>query len=198
MLSNLILQVILVFACIQFLGAYRMHLGQSLTMKGRKVPLPYKEIANQQKMMKKAKEDLQKTKEKGMPIFNIFVRGKNGGPWIPAGNMVGDARSTAVINAWLSGFLADFYKKQLDRGIASSLFTANDEFAESVIKNMQVFRKFSKEDLQFGYEIDFPGVEEKYGSFVTTVTKDMKKSWFDNIKESITMLFQEQKSNRES
>ena len=150
----------------------------------------------------------------------IFVRPKAGGIWIPCGDLAGDQRATALVNAWLSGFLTDMYRNQLDQGIARSVFNQEDSFVKGMFRytfilvlysiliveescicamhgmctiynihthiarlcvysiirviitytydshthiyntgiteNFKPFKKFTKDELQFGFKVDFP------------------------------------------
>lgn len=126
----------------------------------------------------------------GVPVFQVFVRPKAGGLWIPAGDLAGDNRATALVNAWMSGFLTETYKKQLDQGIAKSIFAQEDAFAKGIIENYKPFRKFKKEDLAFGYKVKFAGLEEKLGEQkVTEIVRGMERGWADNIREGISNIF---------
>jgi hypothetical protein len=45
-------------------------------------------------------------------------------------------------------------------------------FAGNIIDNYKPFRKYTKDDLQFGYKIAFEGLEEKMGEQkITPITK---------------------------
>lgn len=128
--------------------------------------------------------------KEGVPVFKVYVRPRAGGLWIPCGDLAGDQRSTAVVNAWMSGFLTDTYKNQLDQGVAKSIYTEGDNLATSIVTNFKPFKKFKKEDLEFGYKVEFPGLEEKLGEQkVTVLTKGMEKGWVDNIQDGFKNLF---------
>ena len=145
----------------------------------------------QQKLMEARKQMQQAEKSaENVPIFEVFVRPRAGGLWIPCGNLQGDNRATSLVNAWLSGFLTDTYKTQLDQGVARSIFSQEDSFAKSIIENYKPFNKFKKEDLVFGYKVKFQGVEEKFGEQkVTELKKGMEKGWLDNVKEGLSGIF---------
>ena len=73
--------------------------------KGGKVPINQRgEYMKQQKMMEK---NLQRTesKQEGVPVFQVYVRPKVGGLWVPVGDLQGDQRSASVVTAWMEGFL---------------------------------------------------------------------------------------------
>ena len=154
--------------------------------KGGRVPIDQRgEFMKQQKMMELRKQ-MQGTKPSDVPVFKVFVRPKAGGMWIPCGDLAGDARATALVTAWMSGFMADMYRGQLDSGIAKSIFTQEDSFAQNIINNYKPFKKFTKDDLEFGYKIDFAGLEEKMGEQkVKLIEKGMDKSWIENIKDGL-------------
>eukprot|EP01035_Chromulina_nebulosa_P002914 gene2914-3978_t len=95
-------------------NAFKVNVG-SMQMKGRKVPIDQRgEFIKQQRILEQ-KRQLETEKPEGVPIFKIFVRPKAGGLWIPCGDLAGDKRATAVVNAWMSGFMSDMYRDQLDQ-----------------------------------------------------------------------------------
>ena len=157
--------------------------------KGGKVPINQRgEFLKQQRMME-SKNQMEKEKPDGVPVFKVYVRPKVGGLWIPCGDLAGDKRALSLVNAWMSGFLTDVYRGQLDAGIARSIFSQEDSFAMNIIENYKPFRKYTKADLQFGYKIDFPGLEEKMGEQkITPITSDMNKSWLDTAKEGFSRI----------
>lgn len=170
-------------------NAFKVNVG-SMQMKGRKVPIDQRgEFIKQQRILEQ-KRQLETEKPEGVPIFKIFVRPKAGGLWIPCGDLAGDKRATAVVNAWMSGFMSDMYRDQLDQGIARSLFSQEDSFVQGLIENYKPFKKFTKDQLQFGYKVDFEGLEEKVGEQkVRVIERGMEKSWVDNLKEGFGNLF---------
>jgi len=94
--------------------------------KGKRVPIDQRgEFLKQQRMLE-ARAAVEKDKPDGVPVFKVFVRPVAGGLWIPCGDLAGDQRATALVNAWMSGFLTDMYKGQLDQGIARSIFSQED------------------------------------------------------------------------
>jgi len=165
---------------------------RTLEMKGKggRVPIDQRgEFIKQQRMME-MREKMQEQKKEGVPVFKVFVRPKVGGLWIPCGDLAGDQRATALVNAWTSGFMTDMYKGQLDQGIARSIFSQEDTFVKGLLENFKPFKKFKPEDLEFGYKIDFEGLEAKMGEQkVQPITKDMMKSLTDNLGEKLGDLF---------
>jgi len=170
----------------------RQQSRRTLEMKGKggRVPIDQRgEFIKQQRMME-MREKMQEQKKEGVPVFKVFVRPKVGGLWIPCGDLAGDQRATALVNAWTSGFMTDMYKGQLDQGIARSIFSQEDTFVKGLLENFKPFKKFKPEDLEFGYKIDFEGLEAKMGEQkVQPINKDMMKSWTDNLGEKFSGLF---------
>lgn len=164
----------------------------NLEMKGKggKVPVNQRgEYLKQMRMMEQQNQMKQNQKE-GVPIFKVFVRPKAGGLWIPCGDLAGDERATAVVNAYMSGFMTDMYKGQLDNGIARSIFAQEDQFVAGLIDNYKPFKKFTKDDLEFGYKVEFEGLEEKMGEMkITVIEKGMEKNWGDNVRDAIGGIF---------
>ena len=86
--------------------------------------------------------------------------------------------------------MTDMYRNQLEQGIARSDFNQEDSFVKGIIENFKPFKKFTKEQLQFGFKVEFPGVQEKFGDVaVTPLVKGMEKGWLDNVKDGIGGLF---------
>lgn len=159
-------------------------------MKGRKVPIDQRgEYIKQQRILEQ-KSKMEKEKPQGVPIFKVFVRPRVGGLWIPCGDLAGDNRALALVNAWMSGFLTDMYRNQIDQGIARSIFSQEDTFIQGLIANYKPFKNYTKEQLQFGYKVEFEGLEEKVGEQkVRPLEKGMEKNWVDNVKEGFGNLF---------
>lgn len=172
--------------------AARSNVGSSLLMKGKgsKIPIQNRgEYMKRQRIMEQ-QQAMERSKPKDVPIFRVFVRAKAGGPWIPSGDLAGDQRAAALVNAWMSGFLADVYKGQMDRGVAQAVFSQEDALVKTIKENFKPFKNYTKEQLEFGYKVDFKGVEEKMGEQKPTVlTKGMEKGWFDNLKEGFSGIF---------
>lgn len=161
--------------------------------KGNRVPIDQRgEFLKRQRMMEVQKEMYKTKADSSVPIFKVFVRPKAGGLWIPCGDLAGDQRSSALVTAWMSGFMADMYKGQLDNGIAKSLFTQEDAFVKNIVENFKPFKRFTKDDLEFGYKIEFTGLEEKMGEQkIMKIERGMEKNWTDKIKDSFSGVFKD-------
>lgn len=199
MTNATVLTVALAMALICTVSAFNIQSSERITLrsanslvmkgKGGKIPINQRgEYLKQQRMME-SKNQMEKEKPEGVPVFKVYVRPKVGGLWIPCGDLAGDKRATSLVNAWMSGFLTDVYRGQLDQGIARSIFSQEDSFAMNIIENYKPFRKYTKNDLQFGYKIDFPGLEEKMGEQkITGITQGMEKGWLDIAKEGFSKI----------
>lgn len=158
--------------------------------KGNRVPIDQRgEFMKQQRMLE-MREKMKATKSAGVPVFKVFVRPKVGGLWIPCGDLAGDQRATALVNAWTAGFMSGMYKEQLDQGIAKSIFSQESTFINGLIENYKPFKRFKPADLEFGYKIDFEGLEEKMGEQrIQVITREMEKGWFDKARDSVSKIF---------
>jgi len=142
--------------------------------------------------MEQVRQQMMGDDSDGLPVFNVFVRSKRAGIWYPAGTLKGDARSKSLVEAWRDNslFLKDQYKSTLDKGMAKSLFESKDKFVESVIK-MYPQLKNSRGELEFGYRVRIPGLEEKMKAEgreeelkTSLLEENMTKGFLENIKES--------------
>lgn len=165
--------------------------------KGSRVPIDQRgEFIKRQRMIEQREAMTNPTTTtpdgKPAPVFQVFTRPKAGGLWIPVGDLQGDERSSAVVTAWMEGFLGmeGMYKGELDRGIARSVFGNDNAFAKNIIENYKPFKRYGPGDLEFGYKVKFPGLEEKFGEMKTMVIDEsMQKNWLDNAKEGLGGLF---------
>lgn len=122
-------------------------------------------------------------------MFEIQARPKAGGLWIPAGNLKGDGRATALCNACMSGFMTDMYRGQLDSGVARSIMANKDGLANGLIQNYKPFSKLTSDDILFGFKVKYDGWEEKMGDKVTELVPGMERSWQDNVKDAFSGMF---------
>ena len=80
--------------------------------------------------------------------------------WYPCGSFKGDEKSKALAQSWADGgMLAGISKKQLDGGIAGSLYNDLPKLRESVCRAYPQLRK-SKDEFQWGYKLAFEGLPE--------------------------------------
>jgi hypothetical protein len=70
-------------------------------------------------------------------------------------------------------------KKQLDGGIAESVFKDLDKLKETTVRAYPQLRK-SKDELQFGYKIAYQGMKENEP--VQVIEPKEQKGIFDNLK----------------
>ena len=102
--------------------------------------------------------------------------------WYPCGSFKGDERSASLAKNYADGgLLAGISKKQLDGGIAGSLFRDQARLKESIIGTYPQLRK-SKEQLQFGYKLAYEGLSKEKAKEVVPVEPKEQKGVMDNIK----------------
>ncbi len=146
----------------------------------------------------------------GLPVFNLFVRTKRGNVscfdcccqypsctnheiltfccdfhqmWYPCGSFKGDDRSAALTKSWAdNGLLAGISKKQLDGGIAGSLYRDLDKLKETILRAFPQLRK-NKDELEFGYKLSFKGLDEEKAKEIFVVEPKENKGVLDNIKD---------------
>jgi len=127
----------------------------------------------------------------GVPVFTVYVRSKKGQVWYPGGSLKGDDRSKSLVESWRDNtlMLKDQYKNSLDGGMAQSIFSDKQKFVSSLVK-MYPQLKNSKDDLEFGYQVKVPGLQEqmekegrKDEMKITLLQEDMTKSLFDKLKD---------------
>jgi len=125
----------------------------------------------------------------GFPIFTIYVRSKVGKVWYPGGSLKGDARSKALVESWRDNtlMLKDQYKGSLDGGMAKSIFSDKAKFVQSLVKMYPQLKK-SQDELEFGYKVKIPGLEEKLEAEgrkeeckITLLNEDMGKTLFEKM-----------------
>ena len=52
--------------------------------------------------------------------------------------------------------MSEMYKSTLDKGVARSVFAQEDMLITGILENYKPMRKFTKEQLEFGYKVSFP------------------------------------------
>lgn len=70
-------------------------------------------------------------------------------------------------------------KKQMDAGIAGSLYTDLEKLKDSIIRGYPQLKK-ARKDLQFGYKVAFEGISED--EKMTLVEPKESKGLFDSVK----------------
>lgn len=167
--------------------------GMDMKRKGKRVPIQDRgEYMKRQRILDARAADSQQRglDDDSIPTFQVFARPRQGGLWIPAGDLKGDERATALCNAVMSGFMTSMYEGQLTQGIARSIFAQGDTFAQSLIDNYKPFSKLEAADIQFGYKVKYEGWEEKLGEQkVIALEKGMERGWQDNVKDAFDGIF---------
>merc|ERR1711871_1353423 len=105
----------------------------------------------QQRMQQQMEQ--MKPKANGMPVFNLYVRPRNG-PWMQCGAMVGDEASKSLVEGWMSNSLGmgNMIKGNIDRSVATSVLESKNlaNLKNQVSEQLPLLRS-SKKNLQFGY-----------------------------------------------
>lgn len=161
--------------------------GSSMEMKKGKANVPpqmrgnYKrqrEMNDMQQQMKAASQP----GADGFPVFNLFVRTKTQKIWYPCGSFKGDERSAALAKSYSEdGFLAGISKKQLDGGIAGSLYSDLAKLKETVMRAYPQLRK-SRDNLEFGYKLQYQGLPEEKSKEIVPVEPKEQKGPFDGLR----------------
>ncbi|CAM9782630.1 unnamed protein product [Chrysoparadoxa australica] len=158
--------------------------SRSLTMKRKgkpNVPIQNRGGYNNMQKMQQAM-DSQRQGQEGKPVFEIFCRTEKANIWYPCGSLAGDDRSKATVEAYMSGFMRGVHKSTLEKGVASSVLQNERSLKEQIGRGYPQLRK-SVRELQFGFKIKYPGLEEKVGKQeITVITQDMATGIFDKAK----------------
>jgi hypothetical protein len=102
--------------------------------------------------------------------------------WYPCGSFKGDQRSAALAKNFANdGLLAGISKKQMDGGIASSLFRDLDKLKETIVRAYPQLRK-SKDDFEFGYKLAYGGLTEEQQNEIMPIEPKEQKGILDNVK----------------
>jgi hypothetical protein len=102
--------------------------------------------------------------------------------WYPCGSFKGDDKSGALAKGYAdNGMMSGISKKQLDGGIAASLFRDKDRLVESIVRGYPQLRK-SRDEFEFGYRLGFDGLDEKKSAEIHVVVPKESKGIFDNVK----------------
>jgi hypothetical protein len=102
--------------------------------------------------------------------------------WYPCGSFKGDERSAALAKSYSEGgMLSGISKKQLDGGIAGSLYRDVAKLKETVCRAYPQLRK-ARDELEFGYKLAFQGLPEDKAKEVVPVEPKEQKGVFDGIR----------------
>ena len=116
--------------------------------------------------------------ERGLFCFCLFFLQM----WYPCGSFKGDDRSAALAKGFADGgLLSGVSKKQLDGGIAGSLYSDQARLKESIVRTYPQLRK-SADDFVFGYKLAYEGLDKKQSEEITIVEPKEQKGVFDSIK----------------
>ena len=134
--------------------------------------------------MREQMMDAQNVGPDGIPIFNMYVKSPTGaGMWYPCGSFKGDERTKALIDSQ-DGILGGMAKKQLEQGVAGSLYDSINQLRESVVRSYPQLKK-SRENLVWGYKITvMKGTpnEEEMKKIKEVVPEARPEGFLDNVK----------------
>eukprot|EP00567_Pseudictyota_dubia_P007850 CAMPEP_0197453390 /NCGR_PEP_ID=MMETSP1175-20131217/34795_1 /TAXON_ID=1003142 /ORGANISM="Triceratium dubium, Strain CCMP147" /LENGTH=212 /DNA_ID=CAMNT_0042986667 /DNA_START=105 /DNA_END=743 /DNA_ORIENTATION=+ len=140
----------------------------------------YKKAQEMQNMRQQMME-AQNPGADGLPVFNLYVRTKVANMWYPCGSFKGDDRSAALASNYRdNGLLSGISKKQLDGGVAGSLYRDLDKLKDSVTRGYPQLRK-SRDELEFGYKLAYEGLSDDQTK-INVVEPKETKGFFDNVK----------------
>jgi len=118
----------------------------------------------------------------GFPVFNLFVRTKTQKIWYPCGSFKGDERSAALAKSYSEGgFLSGISKKQLDGGIAGSLYSDLNKLKETVMRAYPQLRK-ARDNMEFGYKLNYEGLPEDKAKEIVPVEPKEQKGPLDGLR----------------
>jgi Family of unknown function (DUF6523) len=102
--------------------------------------------------------------------------------WYPCGSFKGDERSGALAKSYADGgLLAGVSKKQIDSGIAGTLYRDLDKLKETVCRAYPQLRK-SRDEFEFAYKLAYDGLDEERSKEIMIVEPKETKGVLDNIK----------------
>lgn len=161
--------------------------GSSMEMKKGKANVPpmmrgqyqrQREMNEMQQQMKAASQP----GADGFPVFNLFVRTTTQKIWYPCGSFKGDERSAALAKSYSEGgFLSGISKKQLDGGIAGSLYSDLNKLKETVMRAYPQLRK-QRDNLEFGYKLNFEGLPADKAKEIVPVEPKEQSGPLDGLK----------------
>jgi len=102
--------------------------------------------------------------------------------WYPCGSFKGDDKSAALAKNYADGgLLSGISKKQIDAGIAGSLYQDQRKLVESIVRTYPQLRK-SRDEFEFGYKLAFEGLSEEQSKEIKVIVPKQQKGVVDNIK----------------
>jgi len=102
--------------------------------------------------------------------------------WYPCGSFKGDEKSAALAKSYADGgMLSGISKKQLDGGVAGSLYQDQTKLAESICRTYPQLRK-SRDNFEFGYKLSFEGLSDEQSKEMCIVEPKEQKGVVDSIK----------------
>ena len=102
--------------------------------------------------------------------------------WYPCGSFKGDERSAALAKSYAEGgMLSGISKKQMDGGIAGSLYSDLPKLKETVCRAYPQLRK-ARDEFEFGYKLGYQGLDEAKAKEIVPIEPKEQKGVFDGIK----------------
>jgi Family of unknown function (DUF6523) len=102
--------------------------------------------------------------------------------WYPCGSFKGDERSAALAKNYANdGLLSGVSKKQIDTGLAGSLYRDQVKLADSICRAYPQLRK-SRDEFEYGYKLAFDGLSEEQSQEIKLVEPKETKGLLDSIK----------------
>jgi hypothetical protein len=81
--------------------------------------------------------------------------------------------------------MAGVSKKQIDTGIAGSMFRDKEKLSDSICRAYPQLRK-SRDEFEFGYKLAFDGLSEEQAAEIKVIEPKETKGLLDNIKNIFT------------
>jgi len=118
----------------------------------------------------------------GFPVFNLYVRSPTQKLWYPCGSFKGDERSAALSKSYSEGgLLSGISKKQLDGGIAGSLYSDLKKLKGNIVRTYPQLRK-SEDVMEFGYKLKYKGLPEDKAKEIIPIEPKESTGPLDGIK----------------
>lgn len=106
--------------------------------------------------------------------------------WYPCGSFKGDDRSAALAKSYADGgLLAGVSKKQIDTGIAGSLYRDQAKLADSICRAYPQLRK-SRDEFEYGFKLAFEGLSDEQAAEIKRIEPKETTGFLDNIKSIFT------------